>query len=422
MAAGYLIIGMFAGMLTFVVSLIAGVSFWYALVLYSAVGTCAILGAATLHFVIASFRGNSSMSADEEEEEEIGLQQSVLDPAPTHGDLPSPSPDAEMRILAVDDDPSLLELIPMIAAQADFSDVTTVSSGELALEAIAKTDTVFDCFLLDISMPEMDGIELCSRIRKIDGYAHTPIIMLTAMRDMDSLGRAFKAGASEYATKPFDIAELGDRLREAQDTVTARKESVAKSMACDDLSRDATVRDTLDLSDDTSFSDLPGFVDYDALGHYLTRLSRGDLKRTSVFCLKIDQIEMVQSLASAEVLSQVLKKTAGTIGDIYGDSEALAAYVGHGAFMIVSDAGTGGVSHILHILEDDIETKLKRFDFQDSNGEPLEIGVSIGEPISPDAGDKATRARLTFSRAIASSDLREWNKGGESIPSTIRSV
>jgi DNA-binding response OmpR family regulator len=128
-----------------------------------------------------------------------------------------------MKILTVDDDAFIRELLPLIAAKAGFPDVTTVSSGQLAMETLTKVDTAFDCMLLDINMPGMNGIELCGRIRQMDAYGKTPIIMLTAMSERDYMDDAFKAGATDYATKPFDINELGARLRVAQELVLAHR-------------------------------------------------------------------------------------------------------------------------------------------------------------------------------------------------------
>ncbi|MDB5661059.1 MAG: srrA, partial [Cypionkella sp.] len=63
-----------------------------------------------------------------------------------------------MRILAVDDDPCILELMPLLVAISGFPDVTTAPSGQRALDALANSDDSFDCLLLDINMPGMDGV------------------------------------------------------------------------------------------------------------------------------------------------------------------------------------------------------------------------------------------------------------------------
>ena len=73
-----------------------------------------------------------------------------------------------MKILAVDDDPFILELLPMIAAKAGFMDVTTTPSGELAQQAMKDAAPPFECLLFDINMPNMNGIDLCFCTRDRD--------------------------------------------------------------------------------------------------------------------------------------------------------------------------------------------------------------------------------------------------------------
>ena len=69
--------------------------------------------------------------------------------------------------------------------------------------------------LLDIVMPEMDGVEACARIRNDPRYADLPIIMVTSLDDMNSLANAFVAGATDYVTKPVNRVELVARVRAA---------------------------------------------------------------------------------------------------------------------------------------------------------------------------------------------------------------
>ena len=69
--------------------------------------------------------------------------------------------------------------------------------------------------LLDIVMPDIDGIEACARIRSDPRYADVPIIMVTSLGDMDSLANAFVAGATDYITKPVNRVELLARVRSA---------------------------------------------------------------------------------------------------------------------------------------------------------------------------------------------------------------
>lgn len=73
----------------------------------------------------------------------------------------------------------------------------------------------FDVVLLDIVMPDMDGVETCARIRNDQRFADLPIIMVTSLDDMNSLSNAFVAGATDYVTKPINRIELIARVRSA---------------------------------------------------------------------------------------------------------------------------------------------------------------------------------------------------------------
>ena len=128
-----------------------------------------------------------------------------------------------MKILAVDDDETILELLKEALAAYCAYDVVTVASADHAIRVIKDEERPFDCFLIDIQMPGMDGIELCSVIRSTPGYEKTPIVMLTAMSQNKYVDRAFSAGATDYVTKPFDFFKLGSRLSLAHKLVKEQK-------------------------------------------------------------------------------------------------------------------------------------------------------------------------------------------------------
>ncbi len=112
-----------------------------------------------------------------------------------------------MKILVVDDEDLLVKGI-RFNLQHDGYEVITGSNGLDAIAA-AKTNTP-DLIILDVMMPEMDGLEACSKIRE---FSNVPIILLTAKADdMDKL-MGFDRGADDYLTKPFNILELKARIR-----------------------------------------------------------------------------------------------------------------------------------------------------------------------------------------------------------------
>lgn len=112
------------------------------------------------------------------------------------------------RILAVDDDPAILRSLRRGLLLEGFA-VDTAASGAEALEAIAGTPP--DAVVLDVSMPGVSGIEVCSELRgrRLD----LPILMLSALDEVDDRVAGLAAGADDYMVKPFALAELVLRLR-----------------------------------------------------------------------------------------------------------------------------------------------------------------------------------------------------------------
>lgn len=111
------------------------------------------------------------------------------------------------RILAVDDDRFLLENVARLLQLNGF-EVDTASSGDEALRSLAVH--LPDLALLDVSLPDFDGITLCRRIRTSHRF---PIIMLTARSESLDKVIGLEVGADDYLTKPFEPAELIARVR-----------------------------------------------------------------------------------------------------------------------------------------------------------------------------------------------------------------
>ena len=123
-----------------------------------------------------------------------------------------------MRVLVVDDVEDSRDLTEAALLSAGYTDVVTATSAWEALKVLDVGRTVdaapsFDLVLMDIIMPEMDGVEACARIRSDRRYADIPIIMVTSLDDMGSLANAFVAGANDYVTKPVNRIELAARVR-----------------------------------------------------------------------------------------------------------------------------------------------------------------------------------------------------------------
>jgi CheY-like chemotaxis protein len=116
------------------------------------------------------------------------------------------------KVLVVDDDELVVIAIQELLTPLGFS-VTTCPSGPDALQKVAGDH--FDLIILDVIMPEMNGFEVCQRIRKIDSYAETPVLMLTAKSGEEDRQRGLEVGANLYLSKPIAPKRLIALIEEA---------------------------------------------------------------------------------------------------------------------------------------------------------------------------------------------------------------
>ena len=121
-----------------------------------------------------------------------------------------------IKVLVVDDDPSLLKAL-RIGLTARGDDVLIAHSGADAINqvALARPDLV----ILDLGLPDIDGLEVCRRVRE---FSNVPIVVLSAYGDERRKVEALDSGADDFVTKPFGMAELEARLRVALRHAAAR--------------------------------------------------------------------------------------------------------------------------------------------------------------------------------------------------------
>ncbi len=124
------------------------------------------------------------------------------------------------RILAIDDTPANLQLL-MAALTLDF-DLQVATSGAQGLEYASQAAP--DLILLDVMMPEMDGFEVCRRVKADARFRDIPIIFLTALGDVQAESTGLALGAADYITKPVNVAIAQHRIRNLLEREALRKE------------------------------------------------------------------------------------------------------------------------------------------------------------------------------------------------------
>jgi DNA-binding response OmpR family regulator len=119
---------------------------------------------------------------------------------------------AQVKILVVDDEPDLVSTVEYRLKFANCQ-VVTASNGLQGLERAAAEKP--DLILLDTNMPGMNGHEMLARLRSDPALQHIPVIMVTARCEPQDIAAASTHGISDYVTKPFDFAQLLDKIHAA---------------------------------------------------------------------------------------------------------------------------------------------------------------------------------------------------------------
>jgi two-component system, OmpR family, KDP operon response regulator KdpE len=131
------------------------------------------------------------------------------------------------KVLVVDDDPALLKAL-RIGLTARGDDVLIAHSGADAINQVALTGP--DLVVLDLGLPDIDGLEVCRRLRE---FSNVPIVVLSAYGDERRKVEALDSGADDFVTKPFGMAELEARLRVALRHAAARSDGAERPTTID---------------------------------------------------------------------------------------------------------------------------------------------------------------------------------------------
>ncbi|MFK5970041.1 MAG: diguanylate cyclase [Candidatus Marithrix sp.] len=182
-------------------------------------------------------------------------------------------------ILIVDDEPNNLDVLNNCLHNAGFK-VLAATSGKIAIKRVAYVKP--DLILLDVNMPGIDGFETCRRLRENEITKDTPIIFVTALTDIETKLKAFRAGGVDYITKPFIEEEVLARVG-----VHIRLEKTLEKL------EELSLKDTL----------------------------TGALNRRSVYKVLSQQIEITKKAKECFVLCYIDIDNLKIINDNYGHAE-----------------------------------------------------------------------------------------------------
>jgi DNA-binding response OmpR family regulator len=299
-----------------------------------------------------------------------------------------------MKILCIDDDPVFLDIIKAKMHHLGHPDVETAESAQAALNLVKDGTYPVDCFLVDIRMPDKDGIELCRDLRSFAQYRHTPIVMVTRMSDRSYVDQAFAAGATDYLTKPLDDLELKARIGMIQRFHEQRKLNISLAEQ-NAQSGDSAV--PIDFGSPFLIPETDNAVEYFALENYLLTLRKVRLMGCSALAIHLSNAEFLHRVSGNMEFSDIITDVTHSIHDALKAQEFLISYAGHGNFVTFFPKR----SHLdMENLETEINHNLQQFEVVYSMDRMPTPTVKVGQMVTNNVFTPG-RANRMLSRAIS---------------------
>jgi CheY-like chemotaxis protein len=314
-----------------------------------------------------------------------------------------------MKILAVDDDPIIAELLSHFMTTLGSYDLITAASGHEALELITQHDGApFDCFMLDVQMPKMDGMELARYIRQNPAYSIAPIVMLTSLSEKRYIDAAFAAGATDYVTKPFDFTELKTRVNMVEQLVLSRKSKTISHFAASMLLESTELPDKFDVHEPISLHDIDNVISCTAMENYVAQLSRNSLFGSTVFAITLRKTNDYSDALTGTEFKFLIEDVAEVVSDTLSDRQFLMTYAGNGTYLCITESGW---RPDMSSLTDSVNLHLNRAQIMSNSGEELHPRVSTGVAIRLvwKSGDQILNA-LSKAQASAEDAAEEYER------------
>jgi len=272
------------------------------------------------------------------------------------------SSEVALRILIIDDSEDVQVFIATLLRLAGYTDLVTASTlGEAALYLAERDDrgcSPLDLILLDVMMPQMDGYELCRRIKADPSLQDIPVVMVTAKTKSRDLEEAFAAGANDYLTKPIERVEFMARVRSA---LRLKQEMDTRKAHELELERKSAELEAANarLRSLSALDGLTGIANRRAFDEFLEREWKRAIRKASSLAFIMVDIDHFKGyndryghLAGDECLKQVahtLAAHAKRPGDL------VARFGGEEFGVILADTDMAGAQSVAEAMRRDVE-------------------------------------------------------------------
>ncbi len=274
------------------------------------------------------------------------------------------------NILIVDDTPDNLRLLTKILESQGYL-VRKSLNGKMALQGVHRHPP--DLILLDITMPDMDGYEVCQQLKASEATANIPIIFISALHQIDGKVRAFEMGGHDYITKPFQELEVLIRVKNQLLIQQQRQQLIQQNQRLEQeiaerLKAEAQVRH-LSLTDElTGIHNRRGFF---LLAEQQLKIAHRTQSNCCIIMTDLDGLKQINDSFGHEVGDRVIADAAQLLKQTFREAD-IVARLGGDEFAIFIPACSDNTDNFHIRLQKNIER------FNQESARPYQLSISVG--------------------------------------------
>jgi CheY-like chemotaxis protein len=280
----------------------------------------------------------------------------------------------DVKILAVDDDPFIRDMLTHIIGSWGLATLTTAESAEKAILVISREKQLFDCLLIDMRMLGVSGKELCSWVRTLPDYKDTPIFMVTALSDKSDIDAAFLAGASDYISKPISPPDIISRVNQVYRRFN-------KSTSGKAVEGQYLTSDSFDFNKPMRLGGVNGEIEIDAMENYIVKTSKASAEHTQIFSFVIKDAAKICAICNQKTFINILQITGMMISRCLSGHQFFISNAGYGAFVVVLD-NLSITDNFWNGLEARIHAKLRDIKIPLSSGGSIGVVPYMSQPLA----------------------------------------